>query len=107
MSFTGQRHGTKKPMPTRKDAGRGISNIPKNAENVVRVSWHLMTATHNIRRGGGYDDERWMDCIQWRVLVPTAVNSRLCMTRGPQSASELYRLIDRHLSMKFSANFCG
>jgi hypothetical protein len=23
------------------------------------------------------------------------------------SASELYRLSDRHLSMKFSANFCG
>jgi hypothetical protein len=27
--------------------------------------------------------------------------------RGPKSASELYRLIDRHLSMKFSVNFCG
>jgi hypothetical protein len=27
--------------------------------------------------------------------------------RGPKSASELYRLIDRHLQMKFSANFCG
>jgi hypothetical protein len=27
--------------------------------------------------------------------------------RGPQSASELYGLSDRHLSMKFSANFCG
>jgi hypothetical protein len=27
--------------------------------------------------------------------------------RGPQSASELYRLSDRHLSTKFSANFCG
>jgi hypothetical protein len=27
--------------------------------------------------------------------------------RGPESASELYRLIDRHLSTKFSANFCG
>jgi hypothetical protein len=27
--------------------------------------------------------------------------------RGPQSASELYRLIDRHLSTKFSVNFCG
>jgi hypothetical protein len=27
--------------------------------------------------------------------------------RGPSSASELYRLNDRHLSTKFSANFCG
>jgi hypothetical protein len=27
--------------------------------------------------------------------------------RGPWSASELYRLSDRHLSTKFSANFCG
>jgi hypothetical protein len=27
--------------------------------------------------------------------------------RGPYSASELYRLSDRHLSTKFSANFCG
>jgi hypothetical protein len=27
--------------------------------------------------------------------------------RGLQSASELYRLSDRHLSTKFSANFCG
>jgi hypothetical protein len=27
--------------------------------------------------------------------------------RGLQSASELYRLSDRHLSAKFSANFCG
>jgi hypothetical protein len=27
--------------------------------------------------------------------------------RGLQSASELYRLIDRHRSAKFSANFCG
>jgi hypothetical protein len=27
--------------------------------------------------------------------------------RGPQSASELYRLSERHLSTKFSANFCG
>jgi hypothetical protein len=27
--------------------------------------------------------------------------------RGPWSASELYRLIDRHLSTKFSVNFCG
>jgi hypothetical protein len=26
---------------------------------------------------------------------------------GLQSARELYRLIDRHLSAKFSANFCG
>jgi hypothetical protein len=26
--------------------------------------------------------------------------------RGPQSASEVYRLSDRHLSTKFSANFC-
>jgi hypothetical protein len=27
--------------------------------------------------------------------------------RGPYSASELYRLNDRHLSTKFNANFCG
>jgi hypothetical protein len=27
--------------------------------------------------------------------------------RGPYSASELYRLSDRHLSKKFSADFCG
>jgi hypothetical protein len=27
--------------------------------------------------------------------------------RGPWSASELYRQSDRHLSTKFSANFCG
>jgi hypothetical protein len=27
--------------------------------------------------------------------------------RGPWSESELYRLIDRHLWTKFSANFCG
>jgi hypothetical protein len=27
--------------------------------------------------------------------------------RGPWSASELYRLSDRHLSAKFSANICG
>jgi hypothetical protein len=27
--------------------------------------------------------------------------------RGPWSASELYRLSDRHFSTKFSANFCG
>jgi hypothetical protein len=27
--------------------------------------------------------------------------------RGPWSASELYRLSDRYLSTKFSANFCG
>jgi hypothetical protein len=27
--------------------------------------------------------------------------------RGPQSASELYRLIDRQLSAKFSSNFWG
>jgi hypothetical protein len=27
--------------------------------------------------------------------------------RGPESASELNRLIDRHLSTKFSANFYG
>jgi hypothetical protein len=27
--------------------------------------------------------------------------------RGPQSASELYRLIYRYLLTKFSVNFCG
>jgi hypothetical protein len=27
--------------------------------------------------------------------------------RGPYSASELYRLSNRHSSTKFSANFCG
>jgi hypothetical protein len=27
--------------------------------------------------------------------------------RGPLTASELYRLNDRHLSTKFSAKFCG
>jgi hypothetical protein len=27
--------------------------------------------------------------------------------RGPQSARELYRLSDRHMSAKFSAEFCG
>jgi hypothetical protein len=27
--------------------------------------------------------------------------------RGPKSASELYRLSDRHLSTKFSAKYCG
>jgi hypothetical protein len=27
--------------------------------------------------------------------------------RGLQSANELYRLNDRHLSAKFNANFCG
>jgi hypothetical protein len=36
------------------------------------------------------------------VFLPNA--NKLC---GPQSASELYRLIDRGLSTKFCANFCG
>jgi hypothetical protein len=27
--------------------------------------------------------------------------------RGPYSASEIYRLIDSHLSAKFWVNFCG
>jgi hypothetical protein len=29
------------------------------------------------------------------------------LLRGLYSASELYRLINRHLLVKFSANFCG
>jgi hypothetical protein len=40
--------------------------------------------------------ENWTDSI-------TDQRNKL---RGPQSASELYRLSDRHLSTKFSANFC-
>jgi hypothetical protein len=36
---------------------------------------------------------------------PPATNKQ--KLRGPSSASELYRLIDRHLSTKFSVNFCG
>jgi hypothetical protein len=36
--------------------------------------------------------------------VPLIQTNKL---RGPQSPSEIYRLIDRHLSTNFSANFCG
>jgi hypothetical protein len=34
-------------------------------------------------------------------------NKQTNKLRGPYSASELYRLIDRHLSTKLSANFYG
>jgi hypothetical protein len=37
-------------------------------------------------------------------LNVTPTNNKL---RGPWSASELYLLIDRHLSTKFCVNFCG
>jgi K+-transporting ATPase A subunit len=34
-------------------------------------------------------------------------NKQTNKLRGPLSACELYRLRDRHLLAKFSANFCG
>jgi hypothetical protein len=37
-------------------------------------------------------------------FLPVSPSNKL---RGLQFASELYRLSDRHLSAKFSANFCG
>jgi hypothetical protein len=40
----------------------------------------------------------------WYKTKQTKQRNKL---RGLQSASELYRLIDRHLLTKFSANFCG
>jgi hypothetical protein len=42
------------------------------------------------------------------VEVVAEINSFLLFIGdGPQSASELYRLGDRHLSTKFSGHFCG
>jgi hypothetical protein len=38
--------------------------------------------------------------------TPSAFQTIIAILRGLQSASELYRLRDRHLSTKFSANFC-
>jgi hypothetical protein len=42
-----------------------------------------------------------------RSLQMQKKNKQTNKLRGPWSASELYRLIDRHLSTKFSVNFCG
>jgi hypothetical protein len=38
---------------------------------------------------------------------PHCFHNQTNKLRGPRSTSELYRLIDRYLSTKFSANFCG
>jgi hypothetical protein len=46
----------------------------------------------------------WSMLIQSLTIQKSKYYIRL---RGPYSASELYRLSDRHLSTKFSANFCG
>jgi transcriptional regulator of NAD metabolism len=40
------------------------------------------------------------------VLIVRDHRNKKNKLRGLQSASELYRLSDRHLSTKFSANFC-
>jgi hypothetical protein len=52
------------------------------------------------------------DTLSWTLLVASdkqVKGETKCIqtNKTKQSASELYRLSDSHLSTKFSANFCG
>jgi hypothetical protein len=52
------------------------------------------------------EDVDWADCLGGKKK--TKQNKKQTnKLHGPYSASQLYRLIDRHLSTKFIVNFCG
>jgi hypothetical protein len=49
----------------------------------------------------------WLDKnLKWSIYIYIYIYTQKKI-RGPQTASDLYRLIDRHLWTKFRANFCG
>jgi hypothetical protein len=67
----------------------------RNFETVYRLLRTISIGASVIKLRLHYDIDLLVFSIQTNKL------------RGPQSASELYRLSDRHLSTKFRANFCG
>jgi hypothetical protein len=79
--------------------------VHKQTRNKLKntVFWDVMPcgSCKNQRFGGNYSPPHQGENTQ------QAENFSSNKPRGPQSASELYRLGDCHLWAKFSANFCG
>jgi hypothetical protein len=75
-----------------------------------RATWRNISEDGILRLPSGFPQ---IFCVNFSSLQflpnaqPISNKKQTNKLRGPESASELYRLIYRFLSAKFSANFCG
>jgi hypothetical protein len=73
-----------------------LSKLPQNREPIIILPLYIL-ALLTVVGESRYQKKKEQTNKQTN-------KKKLC---GPWSASKLYRLIDRHLSTKFSTNFCG
>jgi hypothetical protein len=76
----------------------------KNSQNSLEKTY-LNRLPHNLQTSDGQKIK--YSIIISQSFLQTTIQYDQKKIRGLQSASELYRLSNRHFLAKFSANFCG